>query len=382
MEDTLLRWPAALGRAAMRQTLTGGSGMVRVPIQPGWVRVPVAGEWLGEVKDRGALAVGFGGVSEGEADGGMVAGEPVWSGVPGGGVLLRMPLVRSGRGRFSLENARVVLPELPGRVRAAATCVFGPERRERNGRVEQDAMVEVGVFFEGGVRVSEVEKVLGGGLVELAKRNGERLDVVRLPEVPRDGWPWGGFGGVEWAEGGKVVRVDGVPEGLEHLRRDGERLHLLEIPETAFDEEAYLRRVPGVEAAVRAGKVSGARAHWEIAGRAMGLEAGVRRFSLRLKEAVRCGDIDGMRVVLRRGKGGEEPEGLRCVLMAAGRAVHAVRLVPVEFTDGYRVEWESRGWADGVAESDAVCDALEIELVGAGPRRYVVFGGVELLVRE
>ena len=383
VEDTLLRWPAALGRAAMRQTLTGGSGMVRVPIQPGWVAVPVAGEWLGEVRDPGMLAVGFGGVSggEGEADGGMAAGEPVWSGVPGG-MLLRMPLVRSGRGRFSLENARVVLPELPGRVRAAATCVFGPERRERNGRLGQDAMVEVGVFFEGGVRVSEVEKVLGGGLVELAKRNGERLDVVRVPEVPRDGWPWGGFGGVAWAEGGKVVRVEGAPEGLEHLRREGERLHLLEIPETAFEEEEYLRRVPGVEAAVRAGKVSGARAHWEIAGRAMGVEAGVRRFSLRLKEARRCGEIDGLRVVLKRGKGGEEPEGLRCVLMAAGRAVHAVRLVPVEFTGGYRVEWEARGWSAGVAVPDALCDAVEIELVGAGPRRYVVFGGVELLVRE
>ncbi len=382
-EDTLLRWPAALGRAAVRHGLTGGSGMVRVPIQPGWVRVPVAGEWLGEVKDPGVLAVGFGGGSGGEVavDGGMAAGEPVWSGVPGG-TLLRLPLVRSGRGRFSLENARVVLPELPGRVRAAATCVFGPERRERNGRLEQDAMVEVCVFFEGGVRVSEVERVLGGGVVELAKRNGERLDVVRLPEVPRDGWPWGGIVGVAWAEGRKVVRVDGAPEGLEHLRREGERLHLLEIPETAFDEEDYLRRVPGVEAAVRAGRVSGARAHWEIAGQAMGVEAGVRRFSLRLKEALRCGDIDGMRVVLRRGKGGEEPEGLRCAMMAAGREVRAVRLVPVEFTDGYRVEWESRGWADGVGGEDAVCDAVEIELVGAGPRRYVVFGGMELLVRE
>ena len=133
---------------------------------------------------------------------------------------------------------------------------------------------------------------------------------------------------------------------------------------------------------MRSGKVSGARAHWEIAGRAMGVEAGVRRFRVGLKEARRCGEIDGLRVVLRRGKGGEEPEGLRCVLMAAGRAVHAVRLVPVEFTDGYRVEWEARGWSAGVAAPDAVCDAVEIELVGAGPRRYVVFGGVELLVRE
>jgi hypothetical protein len=35
-----------------------------------------------------------------------------------------------------------------------------------------------------------------------------------------------------------------------------------------------------------------------------------------------------------------------------------------------------------VAAPDALCDAVEIELVGAGPRRYVVFGGVELLVRE
>ena len=384
MDAAWLRWPDAAARTGARLRLLtpdAAPERVLVPIRERNVRMTVPAAYLDALAPRGLVGVSFGPRVEPPAGPPAFGAVPLWAGI-GGGHVLRWSMERAGAGRFAVENCQVRLPEVPGNPRAMAFCVRGPEWRDAAGRHRSDFRVEVSLFFSGGADFAAVERALTGAEVSFGRRVEEALLRLTIPPVPPGGWPWSGLCLAD-QPGAPVIQQAG-PERFEGsgigLRSSGREVELLPVPDEAFDPDAYLAAVPEAVPALANGWARDARAHFEMVGRLRGIEPAARRFpDALLERPVRLAGIGGVRVKLRRGRGGPGPSGLRLALLAGRDEVRVVRLRPAEHTGDYDVEWlaESLPTLSG-AESVEVT-GLRLDVEGGAPRRRLVFDGVTLL---
>ena len=384
MDAAWLRWPEATARTSARLRLLAPEiepPRVMVPIRDRNVRMPVPAAFLEAVPARGIVGVGFGPRVEPPAGQASFAAAPAWAGI-GGGHLLRWTMERADAGRFAVENCQVALPAVPGSPRAAAVCVRGPERKDAAGRFRADCRVEVCLVFPGGADIVAVERALAGSEVSFGRSGGEPMIRLTLPPVPVIGWPWSGLC---FADGPALpVLQQAGPErfagsGLG-LRSSGREVELLAVPDESFDADAYLAAVPEAAVALTQGWARDARAHFEMVGRGRGVEPAARRFpDATLERPLRLADIAGVRVKLRRGRGGPGPSSLRLALLAGRDEVRVVRLRPAEHTGDYDVEWIAEGLPALPGAAAIEVTGLRLDIEGGSVRRRVVFDGVNLL---